>query len=118
MYSYIFRRDLYTNMKNDHFESSVHIWELSSISTLKSQLKSNKSWGYFCLTKWKMNIFLSRSVKLTLEVFLGYSYDLAYFHPDILIEAILIKKACTLYYFFPEKAFQSCQETLLNELFK
>ena len=34
-------------------------------------------------------------MKLTLEVFLGYSYDLAYFHPDILVEAILIKeKAC------------------------
>ena len=44
------------------------------------------------MTKWKMTIFLSKSVKLTLEVFLGYSYDLAYFHPDILIEAILIKK--------------------------
>ena len=42
-----------------------------------------------------MTIFLSKSVKVTLEVFLGYSYDLAYFHPDILIEAILIKeKAC------------------------
>ena len=41
-----------------------------------------------------MTIFLSKSVELTLEVFLGYSYDLAYFHPDILIEAILIKKAC------------------------
>ena len=40
----------------------------------------------------KETIFLSKSVKLTLEVFLGYSYDLAYFHPDILIEAILIKK--------------------------
>ena len=39
-----------------------------------------------------MTIFLSKSVKLALEVFLGYSYDLAYFHPDILIEAILIKK--------------------------
>ena len=31
-------------------------------------------------------------MKLTLEVFLAYSYDLAYFHPDILIEAILIEK--------------------------
>ena len=36
-------------------------------------------------------------MKLTLEltltlIFSGYSYDLAYFHPDILIEAILIKK--------------------------
>ena len=31
-------------------------------------------------------------MKLTLEVFLGYSYEMAYFHPDILIEAILIKK--------------------------
>ena len=40
-----------------------------------------------------MTIFLSKSVILTLEVFLGYSYDLAYFHPDILIEAILIKKS-------------------------
>ena len=39
-----------------------------------------------------MTIFLSKSVKLTLEVFLGYSYEMAYFHPDILIEAILIKK--------------------------
>ena len=44
-----------------------------------------------------MTIFLAKSVKLTLEVFLlGYSYDVAYFHPDILIEAILIKKACIL----------------------
>ena len=42
-----------------------------------------------------MTVFLSKSVKLTLEVFLGSSYDLAYFHPDILIEAILIKKACS-----------------------
>ena len=41
-----------------------------------------------------MTLFLSKSVKLTLEVFLGYSYEMAYFHPDILIEAILIKKAC------------------------
>ena len=41
-----------------------------------------------------MTIFLSKSVKHTLEVFLGYSYDFAYFHPDILKEAILIKKAC------------------------
>ena len=39
-----------------------------------------------------MTEFLSKSVKLTLEVFLGYSYDSAYFHPDILIEAIVIKK--------------------------
>ena len=40
-----------------------------------------------------MTIFLSKPVKLTLEVFLGYSYEMAYFHPDILIEAILIKKS-------------------------
>ena len=39
-----------------------------------------------------MIIFLSKSVKLTLEVFLGHSYDLAHFHPYILIEAILYKK--------------------------
>ena len=39
-----------------------------------------------------MTVFLSQSVKLALEVFLGYSYEMAYFHPDILIEAILIKK--------------------------
>ena len=31
-------------------------------------------------------------MKLTLEVFLGYSYEMAYFHPDSLIEAIFIKK--------------------------
>ena len=45
-----------------------------------------------------MTIFLSKSVKLTLEVFLGYSYDLAYFHPDILIEAFLIKKSVYILY--------------------
>ena len=32
--------------------------------------------------------------KLTLGLFLRYSYNLGNFHPDILIEAILIKKAC------------------------
>ena len=45
-----------------------------------------------CFTKWKMTIFLLKSMKLTLEVFFGYSYEMAYFHPNILIEAILIKK--------------------------
>ena len=43
-----------------------------------------------------MTIFLSKSIKLTLEVLLGYSYDLENFHPDILIEAILIKKRVPL----------------------
>ena len=51
-----------------------------------------------------MTIFLSKSVKFTLGGFLGYFYDLANFHPDILIEAILInkrvcKKILTLTYF-------------------
>ena len=64
------------------------------------QLKTNINQGYFCFTKWKMTIFLSKSVKLTLEVFLGYSYDLAYSHPDILIEAILIKKSVYCFFFF------------------
>ena len=40
-------------------------------------------------------------MKLTLEVFLGYSYDLAFFHPGILIEAILIKNACILFIHAP-----------------
>ena len=42
-----------------------------------------------------MTVFLSKSAKLTLEVrevFLGYSYEMALFHPDILKKAILIKK--------------------------
>ena len=59
MYSYIFRRDFYTNMKNNLFES-LRLYILIEIC------------------------------KLALEVFLRY---LAYFHPDILIEAILIKKS-------------------------
>ena len=33
-------------------------------------------------------------IKLTLGLFLRYSYNLGDFQPDILIEAILIKKAC------------------------
>ena len=33
-------------------------------------------------------------IKLTLGLFLRYPYILGDFHPDILIEAILIKKAC------------------------
>ena len=33
-------------------------------------------------------------MKFTLGIFLRYSYKLGNFHPDILIEAILIKKAC------------------------
>ena len=44
-----------------------------------------------------MTIFLLKSMKLTLEVFLEYSYEMASFHPDILIEDILIKKACIVY---------------------
>ena len=32
-------------------------------------------------------------------VFLGYYYDFANFHPNILIEAILIKKACITFTF-------------------
>ena len=46
---------------------------------LKFQLKSNKNPVYF--------IFLSKPVKLPLEV---YSYDLAYFHPDILISKLFL----------------------------
>ena len=74
MYSYIFRRE----QKNEKMRNTkmtvlrvwdflVHIWEKSSISTLKFQLKSNKNPGYFCFIKWKMTTFLSKSVKLTLE---------------------------------------------------
>ena len=40
---------------------------------------------------WFTKIFI---VKLTLGLFLGYSYNLGDFQPDILIEAILIKKVC------------------------
>ena len=35
-------------------------------------------------------------IKLTLGLFLRYSYILGDFPPDILIEAILIKKVCIL----------------------
>ena len=44
-------------------------------------------------------IFFTKNflIKLTLRLFLRYSYILGNFHPDILIEAILIKKRA--YYF-------------------
>ena len=35
-----------------------------------------------------------RLINLTLVIFLGYFYNLGDIHSDILIEAILIKKAC------------------------
>ena len=43
-------------------------------------------------------------IKLNLGLFLRYSYNLCNFHPDIPIEAILIKNACiyitTIFYYF------------------
>ena len=75
-------------MKNYLFESLRLFSARWELKLLKFQFMSNKNPVIF-VTKWKMTTFLSKSVKLTLDVFLEYSYDLANFHPNILIEAIL-----------------------------
>ena len=60
---------------------------------LKFQFNSNENRLIFVNRMENDWYFLSKSVRLTLEVFLGYSYEMANFHTDILIEAILLKES-------------------------
>ena len=65
---FIFRRDLYTNVKNDLFENlrlfSAHLGAKVLFRRLSFNFKSNKSWGYFNVRNFRVQK-ISRISRMT-----------------------------------------------------
>ena len=78
--------------------SHVHEKQLTISHLAKTLINEMHFMSYFllkiCLIMISIFVWFNKNfiIKLTLGLFLRYSYNLGDFHPDFLIEAILIKK--------------------------